>query len=319
MTFFLSWKYTFSEFLLNMTLFEEFLRYPKMIGASWMLPIMVIFFAILPLVKPNLRRFEMSWWLICFGCLLIAIIRFVTNKPFPTALCLLMCVGLLGYLDKQGDRKKLVAKIIMFEILLVACSYLSYGDRVIFYFIAYNLGYVTVSSSNGWPWCLGEAVIAVPLLSIGNRFYLPLMKVLKKKTMYAVGIGVVCLLAFILMFVLQEPHTDMAHNIIPKEFYLMAILGSLCVIILSLEIDRFTIRGGQCLAYFGRTSLIIMCVHEPLKRIILMVLSKVVSMPTDVIRNEIGMSIVTMFIVVAVCIPLIEVINRKLSWIIGKF
>lgn len=73
------------------------------------------------------------------------------------------------------------------------------------------------------------------------------------------------------------------------------------------------------MAYFGRTSLIIMCVHEPLKRIILMVLSKVVSMPTDVIRNEIGMSIVTMFIVVAVCIPLIEVINRKLSWIIGKF
>ncbi len=73
------------------------------------------------------------------------------------------------------------------------------------------------------------------------------------------------------------------------------------------------------MAYFGRTSLIIMCVHEPLKRIILMVLSKVVSMPTDVIRNEIGMSIVTMFIVVAVCIPFIEVINRKLSWIIGKF
>lgn len=73
------------------------------------------------------------------------------------------------------------------------------------------------------------------------------------------------------------------------------------------------------MAYFGRTSLIIMCVHDPLKGIILMVLSKVVSMPTDVIRNEIGMSIVTMFIVVAVCIPFIEVINRKLSWIIGKF
>lgn len=63
--------------------------------------------------------------------------------------------------------------------------------------------------------------------------------------MYAVGIGVVCLLAFILMFVLQEPHTDMAHNIIPKEFYLMAILGSLCVITLSSEIDRFKIRGGN--------------------------------------------------------------------------
>lgn len=181
------------------------------------------------------------------------------------------------------------------------------------------IGYVTVSSSNGWPWCLGEAVIAVPLLSIGNRFYQPLIKVFKKKTMYAVGIGVVCLLAFILMFVLQEPHTDMAHNIIPKEFYLMAILGSLCVVIISFGIDKFAIMGGQYFAYLGRNSLIVMCVHEPLKRIILMVLSKVVSMPIDVIRNEIGMSIVAMFIVVTVCIPIIEIINRKFSWIIGKF
>ena len=76
--------------------------------------------------------------------------------------------------------------------------------------------------------------------------------------------------------------------------------------------------GGQYLAYLGQNSLIIMCVHEPLKRIILMVLSKVMSMPTDVIRDEIGMSIVATLIVVAVCIPVIEIINRKFSWTIGK-
>lgn len=105
--------------------------------------------------------------------------------------------------------------------------------------------YVAVSSSNGLPWCLGEAVIAVPLLSLGNRFYQPLMKVLKKRTIYAMVIGVICLLAFIFIFLLLNPHTDMAHNVIPKEFYLMAILGSLCVVILSLEIDRFAIRGGN--------------------------------------------------------------------------
>lgn len=62
-----------------------------------------------------------------------------------------------------------------------------------------------------------------------------------------------------------------------------------------------------------------MCVHEPLKRIILVVLSKGVSMPTDVIRDEIGMSIVATLIVVLVCIPVIEIINRKISWVIGKF
>ena len=62
-----------------------------------------------------------------------------------------------------------------------------------------------------------------------------------------------------------------------------------------------------------------MCVHEPLKRIILMVLSKVMSIPTDVLRDEIGMSIVATLIVVAVCIPVIEIINRNNSWAIGKF
>lgn len=62
-----------------------------------------------------------------------------------------------------------------------------------------------------------------------------------------------------------------------------------------------------------------MCVHEPLKRIILMVLSKVVSMPTDVIRNEIAMSIVSSLFVVAVCIPIIEIIKRKFSWVIGNY
>lgn len=105
--------------------------------------------------------------------------------------------------------------------------------------------YVIVSSSNGWLWCLGEAVAAVPFLSLGNRFYQPLMKGLKKNKINAVVIGGVCLFAFILLFLLLNPHTDMAHNVIPKEFYLMAILGSLCVVILSLEIDRFTIRGGN--------------------------------------------------------------------------
>ena len=62
-----------------------------------------------------------------------------------------------------------------------------------------------------------------------------------------------------------------------------------------------------------------MCVHEPLKRILLMVLSKVVSMPTDIIRNDLGMSILATITVVAVCIPVIEIVNRRFPWAIGKF
>lgn len=50
-----------------------------------------------------------------------------------------------------------------------------------------------------------------------------------------------------------------------------------------------------------------------------MVLSKVVSMPTDIIRDNIVLSIVATLIVVAACVPIIVIINRKFSWTIGKF
>lgn len=73
------------------------------------------------------------------------------------------------------------------------------------------------------------------------------------------------------------------------------------------------------MAYLGQNSLIIMCVHEPLKRILLMVFSKVVSMPTDAIRDELVMSVISTLLVVAICIPIIEIVNRKISWIIGTF
>ena len=48
-------------------------------------------------------------------------------------------------------------------------------------------------------------------------------------------------------------------------------------------------------------------------------MSKVVSMPTDMLRNNLVLSIIASFVIVAVCLPIIEVVNKKLSWIIGKF
>lgn len=150
MTFLLSDKFSLHDFFWNMTLFEEFVGSEKIIGSSWMLPIMVIFFAFLPLVKDSLKKAEVCWWLICIECLAIAALRFFTGKPFPTALCLLMCVGLLGFLDRQVDKKALVSKVCIFEVLLVISSYLSYGNRVLYYFIAYNLGFVVYYIFKRW-------------------------------------------------------------------------------------------------------------------------------------------------------------------------
>lgn len=181
MTFLLSDKWNVGDLLWNMTLFEEFVGRDKMIGSSWMLPIMVIFFLFLPYVQKSKKRIDFAWWMVCAGCVLIATLRYMTGKPFPTALCLLMNVGLLGFMDKTKSKKEVLHKVCIYEILLIVCAYLSYGDRVVAYFIAYNLGFFTyymfkhknlhvrafdVLGEQGFTFFLGAAIPIVALTKV---------------------------------------------------------------------------------------------------------------------------------------------------------
>lgn len=110
--------------------------------------------------------------------------------------------------------------------------------------IAVIVCYMLVRNSDGLPWCLGEALVAVPLLSFGFHVYHPLIKFLGESVNLSIVTGSICLVSLIVLYIWLEPHTDMAHNAIPNEFYIMAILGSISVITLSLIINLKTIRGG---------------------------------------------------------------------------
>ena len=62
-----------------------------------------------------------------------------------------------------------------------------------------------------------------------------------------------------------------------------------------------------------------MCVHEPIKRVLLVVLSKVSSLLIDDLRGNILLSIVCVCILLLICVPIVNVINKKTAWMIGKF
>jgi peptidoglycan/LPS O-acetylase OafA/YrhL len=146
LTFILNNGCDWKELFWNATLFEEFVGYEAMIQSAWMLPIMVLFFILLSIVEYLLKRnyINLTFFLICVGSVLIGVARYVTGKPFPTALCLLQAVGLLGYMHHLIEckwTKSYIRSLLVFEISLVIASYLSYGDKVLFYFIAYNIGF----------------------------------------------------------------------------------------------------------------------------------------------------------------------------------
>lgn len=62
-----------------------------------------------------------------------------------------------------------------------------------------------------------------------------------------------------------------------------------------------------------------MCIHEPIKRVFLVVLSKVSSLPIEDLRGNILLSIICVCILLLICVPIVNVINKKIAWMIGKF
>ncbi len=61
-----------------------------------------------------------------------------------------------------------------------------------------------------------------------------------------------------------------------------------------------------------------MCIHEPIKRVLLVVLSKVTAIPVETLRGDVCLSILCTLVLMAVCVPFIWGINKRLSWMIGK-
>lgn len=83
--------------------------------------------------------------------ILCCALRYFTNKPWPTAIFLLMNVSFLGILYYKKVQRDLPVRIytmlFLFEVSLLLGGYLSYGKGLeygnwISYFLAYNLGFL---------------------------------------------------------------------------------------------------------------------------------------------------------------------------------
>ena len=99
-------------------------------------------------------------------------------------------------------------------------------------------------------------------------------------------------------------------------FFLIALVCIMCLFAL-LE----KIRSGKIisiLTWLGVNSLIIMCLHEPLKRIIIVVFSKLLGMETEAVRESIVWSILMSCLIIVILVPVCMFMNRKCKWVLGK-
>lgn len=160
------------------------------------------------------------------------------------------------------------------------------------------------------PLCTEIAFVVIPFIYLGESFY-------KKTQISSPIMGGVFLLSSISLIMFFNPHVDMRTHSYGSWwlFYAVAILliFSLCTF------SRYIVgRDLGILEWLGRNSLAIMCIHEPIKRILLVGVSKLTGMETFVLRESITISLGITFLLILLLIPVIIGINKYSPWMVGK-
>ena len=96
-------------------------------------------------------------------------------------------------------------------------------------------------------------------------------------------------------------------------FFVVAIICFYCCFVLSVNVTKF-----KWLLWLGENSLVIMCLHEPLKRIIIVIFSRILHMEVMAVRESISLSILITCVTITIIVPVCIFINKKCSWVLGR-
>lgn len=122
------------------------------------------------------------------------------------------------------------------------------------------------------------------------------------------GAGVAAVVLLTLNFFLS------IHNLTTGIMWLMtAMIGVTSMILISQLINE-----SRILQYFGRISLIVLCIHEPVYRIVVKILSIPLHMETDAVRRNFLLAMIVVAATMMVCSAAYEVVVRIVPWMIRK-
>ena len=120
--------------------------------------------------------------------------------------------------------------------------------------------------------------------------------------------GMVAIVLLIVNFFLSCYHLTMG-----IMWFVTALIGVAAVILISQLINE-----NRILQYFGRISLIILCIHGPVYRIVVKIVSILLNVGTDAVRENFLLAMIVVAITMAICSTAYEVVVRLAPWMVGK-
>ncbi|MBU5477739.1 acyltransferase family protein, partial [Eubacterium sp. MSJ-13] len=96
-------------------------------------------------------------------------------------------------------------------------------------------------------------------------------------------------------------------------WFITALIG-----VAGMMLFAWIINENRPLQYFGRISLIILCIHGSVYRIVVKVISIPFRMSTDAVRENILLSLFVVTVTMVICSIAYEIVMRIAPWMVGK-
>ena len=123
-----------------------------------------------------------------------------------------------------------------------------------------------------------------------------------------IGAGVIVLVLFIVNFFLSY------HNLTTGiMWFVTALIGVAAMILISQVINE-----NRVLQYFGRISLIVLCIHGPVYRIVVKIVSILLHKGTDAVREHFLLVVIVVVVTMLICSVAYETVVRIAPWMVGK-
>lgn len=189
--------------------------------------------------------------------------------------------------------------VVLFNILV------NLGDRKIAYVISalMSLIYVVFPMPELF-WGLNRVFKYIGFYAVGVFLARRETKIVDRK----IGVGVAAIVLLAVNFFLS------LHNLTTGVmWFVTALIGVAALILISQLINE-----NKILQYFGRISLIVLCIHGPVYRIVVKIVSILLHMGTDAVRENFLLAMIVVAATMCICSVAYEVAVRIAPWMIGK-